>query len=170
MQSLLYLLLLSPSCAFPSAFVSESGEEDIYISINVGEGAYLLLTNNQAYEVKPIDRVFSEAWIVPFPVKIAKGNSNDPYPILIKNLYSNTTVHAKTMPYEDFLSVKEGATGVPPPLNPVVPQTPTSKSPAPSAPNSTPSPAPSSPTPLPPAPLPPPQLNPPANQTPKTTK
>lgn len=96
---LLLTLLLTP--VYPQEGGGES-ESQLYLSLNIDDGARLQLSDGTTYEIAPEDRLYSAYWITPFPLTI--GASGDPdYPISITNLNSRRSVRGKKIDTEAFL-------------------------------------------------------------------
>jgi hypothetical protein len=71
------LLLLTP--LYPQEDGGNS-ESQLYLSLNINDGAILQLSDGTTYEIAPNDRLYSAYWITPFPLSV--GASGDPdYPI-----------------------------------------------------------------------------------------
>lgn len=82
-------------------------DDQLYLSLNVGEGRKLELSDGSSYEIAPEDQVYAAFWITPFAVSV--GKSGDPnYPVKITNLNSGTSVRAKEISTEELIHEKQG--------------------------------------------------------------
>lgn len=95
-------------------------EEDFYLALNIQGGSRLQFSDGSSYEVAPKDRIYSSAWLSPFPVQMSESYNLD-YPVIITNLQTTTSVLAKPITQEEFLKAQEPP---PPPATPAEPPTP----------------------------------------------
>ncbi len=77
-------------------------DDDLFLSLNIAEGAYLELSDGRTYEIDPDDRIFSAFWITPFPVTLSQSGNNE-YPIKITNLNSGTSVNGREVSTRELL-------------------------------------------------------------------
>lgn len=64
------------------------------ISINIDNGAKLILSDNTVWEVAPDDQVLASSWLSAIPVKLSPSSSNE-YPFFLTNLNTNTSIKVK---------------------------------------------------------------------------
>jgi len=105
-------------------------DEQLFLSLNIEDGAKLELSDGSTYEIAPEDHLYTMYWITPFPISL--GDSGDKkYPVKITNLNTGTSVKGKQISTEKLLeeSEKEGIETPPPKLEEKKPdpKTPTPK-------------------------------------------
>lgn len=112
------LLLLLAVCFahLPQLTQDDALETGLYLSLNIGQGAYLQFSDGKTYEIDPDDRIYSSFWITPFPAKIEESDDPD-YPVAITNLYTGTMVKGKEVSTKDLLKKEKEKTESLPPLS-----------------------------------------------------
>ncbi|NGX47375.1 MAG: hypothetical protein K1000chlam3_00748 [Chlamydiae bacterium] len=88
------------------------GKEQLYLSLNIDEGAKLELSDGSTYEIAPEDHLYSSYWITPFPIMLGKSD-NRKYPVKITNMNTGTSVSGKQISTRQML--EEEAKKHPPP-------------------------------------------------------
>lgn len=68
--------------------------KQLYLSLNIEKGSKLQLSDGSTYLISPADRIYSEYWITPFPVKVSKSKDPD-FPSKITNINTGTSVNGK---------------------------------------------------------------------------
>jgi len=84
----------------------EDHKEQLYLSLNIGEGSKLELSDKTTYEIDPEDRIYTAFWITPIPLML--GESRDPkYPVKITNLNTGTSVNGKQISTRKLIEESE---------------------------------------------------------------
>ena len=97
MRQLIFLLLF-----FLPLTAQENDPQQLYLSLNIGEGKYLQLSDGSTYEIAPEDRLFASYWITPFPLMISESGNTE-YPVRITNLNTGTMVNGKQIDTKEFI-------------------------------------------------------------------
>lgn len=89
---------------FPLLGQNESPErkEQLYLSMNIGEGDKLELSDGSTYQLDPQDKLFASYWITPIPIMLSESKDPD-YPVKITNLNTGTSVNGKKISTRDYL-------------------------------------------------------------------
>jgi hypothetical protein len=82
------------------------GREQLYLSLNIGEGSRLELSNGHTYEIDPDDRIYSSFWITPIPLMLGPSNDTQ-YPTKITNLNTGTSVNGKRISTQKLIEESE---------------------------------------------------------------
>lgn len=69
-------------------------DKQLYLSLNIDNGSKLQLSDGSTYLISPADRIYSEYWITPFPVKVTKSKDPD-FPSKITNMNTGTSVNGQ---------------------------------------------------------------------------
>ena len=78
----------------PKESHSEEEENPLYLSMNIGQGSKIQLSDGTVYDINPEDRIYSSYWITPVPISLSK--SDDPnYPVKITNANTGSSVKGK---------------------------------------------------------------------------
>lgn len=94
------LVLLTP---LHSAEETSEKDSQLYLSINIEDGAYLQLSNGDIYQISPKDMLYSAYWITPFPLSISESDDSD-YPTKITNLNSGSSVRGRKIDKNTLLN------------------------------------------------------------------
>lgn len=81
-------------------------KEQLFLSLNIDEGAKLELSDNSTYEIAPEDRIYTMYWITPFPISLGQSG-NAKYPVKITNLNTKTSAKGKQISTEKLLEESE---------------------------------------------------------------
>ncbi len=87
-------------------------KEQLYLSLNIEDGAKLELSNGSTYEIAPEDHLYTAYWITPFPVMLGKSDNPD-YPVLITNMNTGTSVSGKQISTRKMLEEAQKQKQVP---------------------------------------------------------
>ena len=82
-------------------FINQN-HEDLYLSLNIDNGAKLQLSDGSTFLIDPKDRIYSSYWITPFPIRLSSSNDSD-FPVKITNLTSGTSVNGMRISKEALL-------------------------------------------------------------------
>ncbi len=117
---LLFAILLA--CVAPICADHAQKNEPLTISMNIGQGAIIELSDGKSYKIDPDDRLYSAYWVTPFPVKVT-SNDNPNYPVTITNLSSDTSVKGIELSTEELIQESaryQGPSSEKPPSTPLI--------------------------------------------------
>ena len=69
-------------------------QKPLSISLNIDKGAKLELSDGSAFEIDPLDRIYSSLWITPFRITLSESGDAE-YPVRITNQQTGTSVNGK---------------------------------------------------------------------------
>lgn len=73
-----------------------SEPSSLYLSLNLGNGKILQLSDGSYYQVAPDDVIYSSLWIIPFDVILTQSEDPD-FPLLFNNRTTGTSVRVKPL-------------------------------------------------------------------------
>jgi hypothetical protein len=86
--------VLKTEQATPEAPPQTEIQAPLSLSINIGNGQQLQLSDNSVWEIAPQDQAVSAGWLIPFPVKLTP-NDDPNYPTTITDLNTGVSVKAR---------------------------------------------------------------------------
>lgn len=114
--TLLFVQMQTPSAA--------ENQQELSLSLNIGKGANLELSNGDVYAIDPDYQVYSSLWITPF--KVSLSDSEDPlFPVKITNLTTGTSVNGRLLEPNEKKRLLAPRAPLPPPQPPSTELTPT---------------------------------------------
>lgn len=97
----------------------DADKTSVYLSLNIGNGKVLQLSDGSYYQVAPDDVIYASSWIIPFEV-VFTASKNADFPILLHNMTTGTSVKVKLLSQEEL---KELLNEMPPETVPTTPET-----------------------------------------------
>jgi len=80
----------------------KKGIEQLFISLNIEEGAKLELSDGSLYDIDPDDRLYSSFWVTPIPISLGQSKNKE-YPVKITNMNTGTSVNGKEISRRQYL-------------------------------------------------------------------
>lgn len=96
----IFFLLFSP--LFSQDRKPHATEEQLYLSLNIGQGDTLELSDGSTYQIDPEDKLYASYWITPIPIMLSESG-NQEYPVKITNLNTGNFVKGKKIDTRKFL-------------------------------------------------------------------
>lgn len=94
--------------------VHPAQEKQLYIQMNIEEGAVIELSDGKSYEIDPDDRIYTVYWITPIPVRLSESG-NASYPVRITNLNTGSFVRGREVSTRGLIKEAEEAEKAAPP-------------------------------------------------------